>query len=276
MRVDAHLHVWRALPADVPSPPTVITGHCNVPIELALAYFNEHGIDRAVLVQPIYPGEDNSYIADTAAAQPDRLAAVCVVDPRVPGAADRLTHWVNERGCKGLRLRPMIPDEAQVFGTPDADPLWESARRHNVVVSVLTGPEHLGTLGVLAERFPEVAIVVDHMAHPDPADGVQSPAFKALLDLVKHARVFIKISGFYHFSAQPYPNEDTWDFVRAVYETFGPRRLLWGSDFPHVLLQTGYRRSLLMAERFFHFIGPDDRNRLMGENAADLYWPEND
>ena len=106
MIVDAHLHVWRPAP-DYPDPGgTTVSPLCDVPLELFAQYMEEHAVNRAVLVQPLYPGEDNSYVADAAAGEPDRFKAVCVVDPRKPDAAERLEYWAGKRGCKGLRLRP--------------------------------------------------------------------------------------------------------------------------------------------------------------------------
>src|SRR3989304_3204534 len=97
---------------DYPDPAaTIVSPLDSVPIELLDQYLDEYGVERAVLVQPIYPGEDNSYVADCAAARPDRYAAVCVVDPGRPEAADRLEYWVDQRGCRGLRLRPRLPRE---------------------------------------------------------------------------------------------------------------------------------------------------------------------
>src|SRR5262245_33785236 len=128
MIIDAHLHIWRADPAHPNPAGTTVSPVSDVPVELLNEYMAEHGVDRAVLVQPMYPGEDNSYVADCAAAQPERFAVVCVVDPRKEGAADRLEYWVRQRGCTGLRLRPRFPDEAACFGAPSTFPLWERAR----------------------------------------------------------------------------------------------------------------------------------------------------
>ena len=60
--------------------------------------------------------------------------------------------------------------------------------------------------------------------------------------------------------------------VRAVYDAFGPDRLIWGSDFPHVLLKTGYRRSLLLLQRFYSYLPEKELDLIMGGNAARLYW----
>jgi predicted TIM-barrel fold metal-dependent hydrolase len=243
-----------------------------VPAELLEQYLDEHGVERAVLVQPVFRGEDNAYVADTAAAAPDRYAAVCVVDPRRPDAVERLRHWIEERGFRGLRLRPKLAAEAAAFGHPDTYPLWEYAAARGLAINVYAGPEHMPAIDALAARFPDVALIVDHMANPDVAAGVTSPAFQNLLALGRHPRVFVKASGYYYFSAEPYPYRDCWELFRALYDAFGPARLIWGSDFPHVLLRTGYRRSLLMPERAYTFLTAGELSQVMGGNAAALYW----
>ena len=272
MLADAHLHVWRKTMTYPDPAATTISPLSDVPIEVLSEYMTEHHVDRAVLVQPLYPGQDNSYVADCAAAQPDRFAAVCVVDPRAADAAEQLEYWVRERGCNGLRLRPRVTEEASIFGDPATYPLWERALALNVAVSLLASPENLPTIASLAERFPDVAIVIDHRAHPDVSAGVQAPAFQALADLARHPRVFVKVSGYYYYSQQGYPYEDCWDFFRALYDRFGPTRLIWGSDFPHVLLKSGYRRCLMLQQRAYPFLSATDLELIMGGNAAGLYW----
>jgi predicted TIM-barrel fold metal-dependent hydrolase len=233
---------------------------------------DEHGVDRAVLVQPAYPGEDNSYVADCAADQPDRFAAVCVVNPTTPGAEDRLDYWVRERGCRGLRLRPRFPPEAAIFGDPATFPLWERARDLRIPINILANVEHLTTVGALAAYFPDVTIIIDHMAHPDPAAGVGSPDFQCLLDLAQHPNMYVKPTGYYYFSGERYPYADCHPLFHALYDRFGAARLIWGSDFPHILLKTGYQRSLFMQQREYTFLSQSELDLMMGGNAARLYW----
>ncbi|MSP14403.1 MAG: amidohydrolase [Chloroflexi bacterium] len=276
MIIDAHLHVWRPTPI-LPHPETVVSPYCDIPIELFQEYMAEHGIDRAVLVQPIYAGEDNSYVANCAAARPERFAAVCVVDPRVPGAPDRLTYWVQQHGCKGLRLRPRNPDEAILFGNPATYPLWERARELGIAINLLMKPKNLPAVTSLAERFASDAtsglpIIIDHMGSPDVQAGVNSAEFQTLLHLKRFPQVYVKVSGYYGYAQQPYPYPDCWDLFRALYDHFGPARLIWGSDFPHILLKTSYRRVLLLQERFYTYLTSQDLNLIMGENAARLYF----
>ena len=272
-RVDAHLHVWRAAAAGDSQVATIVPPSIDVPIELVAAYLDEHGVDRAVLVQPVFPGEDNSYVAECARNQPHRFAAVCVVDPTQPGAEGRLAYWVEERGCRGLRLRPRFPREAALFGDPSTFALWRTASRTQTVVSVLAAPEHLPALAELLERFPGVDVIVDHLGHPDLAAGRGRPALLALLKLAMFPRLFVKLSGFYHFTKEHYPYSDCIDSVRILYDRFGAQRLIWGSDFPHVVLTMSYPRSLHWLERECSFIPPAERELILGRNALKLYWP---
>jgi predicted TIM-barrel fold metal-dependent hydrolase len=271
-RVDSHLHVWRAGAGQSPAIATLVSGETDVPLDAAAATLAEHGIDRGVLVQPVYPGEDNSYVAACARAQPDKFAAVCVVDPRIPGAESRLEHWVA-RGCRGLRLRPRIAAEAGAYGDPATFPLWEAAARLGVVVNVLSDPAHHATTAALADRFGQVPIVIDHLGHPDVESGINDPGFQQLLALAKRENVHVKLSGFYHFSRGSFPFRDCWNFMRAAWDAFGPSRLLWGSDYPHVTVTCGYQNAIEVIDVVLGGIGDAERRLVMGGNAVRLYWP---
>lgn len=272
MIVDAHLHIWRRY-SNYPRPAeTIISPYSDVPVELLLDYMEEHHVDRAVLVQSVYYGEDNSYVADCARAKPDKYAAVCVVNPSKQDAVEQLNYWIEERGCKGLRLRPINPNEASTFGKANSYPLWERASQLGVVINILAAPRHLSAIHDLAKLFPSVPIIIDHMAHPDISAGVKAETFQSLLELAQFSQVSVKVTGYYYYSQQGYPYTDCWDFFRILYDKFGSEHLIWGSDFPHVLLKTGYRRSLEMQERVYTFLNQDDLDLIMGKNAAKLYW----
>lgn len=272
MTIDAHLHIWRAT-TTYPNPSvTHVSPFSDVPLELLQEYMDEYDVAGAVLVQPLFPGTDNSYVADCAAREPDKFAAVCVVDHRLPEAAEQLRYWADDRGCRGIRLRPRLAGEEAWFGDPPTFPLWERAIASNVIVSVLANPQHLPALAKLAERFPQANIIVDHFAHPDVSAGVHAPEFQTLLALARFPNVYVKATGYYYFSRERYPWKDCWDFFHAVYDRFGAGRMIWGSDFPHVLLNSGYRRNLLLQERAYPFLTTTERKLLMHDNAAHLYF----
>jgi L-fuconolactonase len=223
MIVDAHAHLWKATAS---AASTIVDSRCDIPASLLRTYLAEHGVDRAVLVQPMYPGEDNSLILDVARAEPDRFAAVVVAH-----TPERLAACA---GARGLRVRP-------VFEGIGSDALWNAAR--GLVVSVLARPEHLKDVAARAQQFPDVPIVIDHFMHGE-----------AVLELARFPNVHVKVSGMHHFAY-------TEALYRDVRSRFGLDRMLWGSDFPHVLLRGGYAAALRVP----------DLERLSA-TAARLYW----
>ena len=99
MLVDAHAHVWRAVP-NYPEPAaTTVSPVSDVPVEILDEYLTEYGVDRAVLVQPVYPGEDNGYVADCATADgtPFQLAVAPVQYGDEPASPARAPEF-NEHG----------------------------------------------------------------------------------------------------------------------------------------------------------------------------------
>ncbi len=126
----------------------------------------------------------------------------------------------------------------------------------------------------MAERYSRVPIVIDHLAHPTRPDDFAS--LKPVLELSRFPRVYVKLSGFYYFSQAPYPYLDCRDLVRAVYDSFGPSRLLWGSDFPHVLLKAGYGGALALVEQLCPGLPAAEQKLILGQNAAALYWHAGD
>lgn len=271
--VDTHAHVWPLMADPAELAVATVSPRSEVSIQLLDLYLEEHGVQRAVLVQTMFAREDNSYVADSAATRPDRYAAVCVVDPARADAADQLEYWVVTRGCRGLRLRPRFRVEEASFGSPETFALWEKAEQLGVVVNVLASPEHLPAIAMLARRFAGVPIVLDHMAHPDPCSlGAGGGAWRDLQNLAQYPNVFVKISGQDYFSHQPYPHADCQPLVHDLLQHFGPRHLLWGSDFPHVLLKIGYGRALRLVQSQCAGLEPAALDRILGGNALDLYW----
>jgi predicted TIM-barrel fold metal-dependent hydrolase len=105
-------------------------------------------------------------------------------------------------------------------------------------------------------------------------DGIGGAGFLDLLALASHPLVFVKMSGYYHFTDQSDPYCDCWPFFQALFDRFGPERLIWGSDFPHVERTSGYARALELVRGGLPFLSGPDSDLILGGNAARLYWDQ--
>ena len=108
--IDAHLHVWKADPTFPDPAATTVSSASDAPVELLEQYMEEFAVERAVIVQPLYPGEDNSYVTEVTQAQPEKFAAVVVVD-RVESPPDVFLRELGLGGVRGRRCgqSPVLP-----------------------------------------------------------------------------------------------------------------------------------------------------------------------
>src|SRR5258708_6681699 len=77
-----------------------------------------------------------------------------------------------------------------------------------------------------------VPVVIDHMGRVDASLGLDQPAFRRLLELMRDPRFRVKVSGSERISRKPAPWEDAIPFARKLVAEFGDR-CFWGSDWPH-------------------------------------------
>src|SRR5258708_18325213 len=77
-----------------------------------------------------------------------------------------------------------------------------------------------------------VPVVIDHMGRVDASLGLDQPAFRRLLELMRDPRFRVKVSGSHPLSPNPAPWGDAISFARPLLAEFGDRCFL-GSDWPH-------------------------------------------
>ena len=267
--VDSHTHVWVNDPAfpwpDGAQQPPPEDRTAQMLLELMAA----NGVDRTVVVHPIHYRWDNRYALHAAAEYPDKFVAVGRVDPEDPAAPDHLSEWTAQ-GLHGVRLSPGVDASGDWFTGPLMDPLFARARELEVPLLLLTETPRLLDLVPLLERYPDLDVVIDHMAHAH-APGAGPHVLQRLLDLARYPRVYVKISHTWAVSDETYPWRDTHAAVEQVYQTFGPRRIMWGTDWPVCLADTEYDKPLPSVRDEMAFITDEDMEWVLGKTALQLW-----
>jgi predicted TIM-barrel fold metal-dependent hydrolase len=221
---DAHCHVFG--PADrFPFAPGRRYTPADAPKETLAALHAFLGVERAVIVQASCHGTDNRAMCDAIAAAPERLRGVAVVDD---GFTSEDLSALHESGVRGVRFNFV----KHLGGAPDMTVF------HRVVARVVPLGWHV-VLHMDAANIEELTplirgltmpFVIDHMGRVPSAQGVDQPAFRALLELAKLPNCWVKVSGAERISFPPY--EAAVPFARVLIEA-SPDRVLWGTDFPH-------------------------------------------
>ena len=117
------------------------------------------------------------------------------------------------------------------------------------------------------QKLP-IPFLIDHMGRVPAKDGVDQPPFRALLELLKNERCWIKVCGAERISMPPYREAIP---IAAALVNAGGERVLWGTDFPHPNA-THEADEAELVELIPQF-APDatDRQRFLVDNPVRLY-----
>lgn len=271
MIIDTHLHVWSEDFSRYPFADGSKAADEGAPVELLNDTMDEAGVDKAVIVQPIYYRFDNRYVAECLRRFPDRYAAIGLVDRHAPDAPDQLERLVREDKFGGLRIHLARADDPAEWAAPDQDPIWRRAEDLGVCFIVYGPATHLPAVEPIIARFPNVPVVLDHIGGAPTDEDPPYPLLSNVLNMARYPKVYVKLTPQSHKSKLPYPHEDTFPTFRRLYDAFGPERLMWGTNFPGVLKGVGYLPALEMFSKHLDFLTDSDKEWLFSKAALKVW-----
>lgn len=271
MAVDAHVHFWRIGRNDCSWPPPELAAiHRDFLPDDWRREADAAGVDAAIAVQSQPSERDTAWLLDLAHGDARIAGVVGWADLAAPDAARRIAALTSHPKLRGLR--PMLqdlPDDDWIL-QPSLTPAIEAMLAHDLCFDALVKPRHLPHLLRFAEQHPALPIVIDHAAKPDITHGVIDPWRTQIAALAGVPNVSCKLSGLVTEAGDAWHPDALRPYVEHLLATFGPRRLLWGSDWPVVKLAADYSRWFDLADNLAGLAG-DERAALFGGNAIRFY-----
>jgi predicted TIM-barrel fold metal-dependent hydrolase len=227
------------------------------------------GVERAVLTQPSVYGTDNSAMVDVLKAGGESLRGVAVVEPSIDDAALRSLH---EAGVRGVRIN--IVDRRENRNVMVLEEIMPLARRIAPLgwhIEFLLQADAVPDLAAACLQLP-VPIVLGHLGyvHADKG-GAANAGFQALLRLLDSGRCWVKLTGPYRISAEELPYRDVVPMAHAL-AAAAPERLLWGTDWPHVMMKKRMPNDADIADLLLDWVpGVAAREAILVENPRRLY-----
>ncbi|MBI1353799.1 MAG: amidohydrolase family protein [Acidobacteria bacterium] len=272
--IDTHLEIWDIdprFPFAHPERPE-FKAKDRAPVENQIEQMKDFNIRYAVLINPRYYGWDNRYIAHALHLHPDKFVAHGLLDPLDPKAPEKLRYWIADQGMHGMRFSPIYHRQSTWLNSKEHYPLWKEAERLGAVFNYYIAPEQMPMLADMAERFPGVKIVVDHAGKPDLKLADPWPEFRKMFALKKFPQVWISSSEPYEMSEiKEYPYPDTWVFYKAIYDEFGPERIIWGTGYPRPRWELPMDKEIEFVDKWCDFYSDADRELLLGKNALKIW-----
>lgn len=272
--LDSHCHAWRTWPYS----PLVPDEESRGTIEQLLYEMDLHGVREAAVVCAAIDNNPANvdYVSFAKERYRRRLHVIADLDCvwhdtyHAPGSADRLRALDDRYELAGF-THYVARNNDGWLASDDADAVFQVAEERGLIVSLAAGPAWQADLRAVARRHPAVAVLCHHLAGVSAAPGGDA-RLREVLESASCPNIFVKVSGFHYSSPAgwDYPWPDAIQVFRRIFDTFGPARLCWGSDFPASTRHCTYRQSLEVVRAHCDFLTPADRRQILGATFMDL------
>lgn len=282
--IDAHVHVFRPATVSPRGVDELAPANRDAPVEDLLELMSGSGIDGAVLV-PLDDHDD--YVAQVLAEYPKTFAAVAVAkssELRVGGTrgVKSLRARQERFGFHGLRIQWLGEPGRPVTDSP-ALPILRYLAEQSLPLWSYLPPAQMPLLLEVVRELPELQVVLNHLGfcphdmwidkhrRPHFNDPFPESTIQQVLRLSEANGVHLMVSGQYALSTQEPPYPDLFQVIRQFAESFGPKRLLWASDYPWTRNVPGYQVLLDTVPKTLPDLDADGLARVLGGTVQTLF-----
>jgi L-fuconolactonase len=270
--IDSHQHFWRIARGDYGwlTPRLKPIYRDFDPADLA-PLRRAAGVEKTIAVQAAPTEAETAFLLSLCAQDSSIAGVVGWTDFDAPGASRRIAAMARDALLVGLR--PMVHDitDPDWMLSASVDKALTAMEDMGLVFDALVRPLHLSRVLVLSDRHPGLTIVIDHCAKPLIRDQVMEPWAADMAALAGRPNVHIKLSGLATEAGERWTPGDLRPYVRHVMASFGPRRVLWGSDWPVLNLAGDYPGWRKATAALLKHLTPDDRALVLGGNTRRVY-----
>jgi len=275
--IDAHHHLWKLSRADygwigdgrhpvvAPIERDYLVGDYRM---LAAA----NGIAGSIVVQAAQTVSETRWLLDQARASGGLIQGVVGwIDMAAADAPDVLHDLAQDPLLRGIR--PMLQEIGDVEWVlqPKLEPALRAVMELDLSFDLLVRPPHLKAALRLLTRYPELRAIVDHGGKPDIAGGMWQPWADDMRGISRETPAYCKLSGLVTEALPGWKPDDLIRHAEHLVECFGVERLVWGSDWPVMLLNADYPGWLAAAKQCVAPYSAADQMAVMNDNAIRFY-----
>ncbi len=274
MRIDAHHHVWdlavrdQAWTAEFPLLRRSFTLDELHPSLVA------NDISATVIVQTVSVAEETPELLALAAAAEVPSLVVGWVDLTGPDVSDRLAELRSAPGGNRLvGIRHQVQEETDLnwLRRDDVRLGLAAIGSAGLAYDLIIKPQHLGVAADTVAALPDVRFILDHAGKPAIGKGERQPWQSNIADLARHPNVAVKLSGLVTEAGPYWEIDDLRPYAEDLLESFGPERIMFGSDWPVCLLAASYDQVAHCAEELTAHLSSSERAMIFGATAAQWY-----
>lgn len=273
MIIDSHHHLWNYKPEDYgwmdDSMQILKKDYLPQDLEPQLKRSEVRG---TVVVQARQTLEETEWLLETAQENTFIQGVVGWLDLCSTELEEQLEKFAPQPKLVGLRH--VIHDE------PDDDFMLRPdfmrgiglLKKYNLAYDLLLFPKHLSRASELVKENPNQRFVLDHLAKPPIKSGELQPWERDIKELAALPNVWCKLSGMVT-EADPlsWKQEDFIPYMAVVLESFGPDRVMLGSDWPVCTLGGAYQEVMEITLSYISSLSETEQKKIKYLNALDGY-----
>ena len=271
--IDAHHHLWKYSAEQYP---WMMEGMEGIRRDFLLPELqsttSQAGVTGTVVVQARQTLEETRWLLSLAENNNLIRAVVGWVPLIEPQVKAHLETFSAHQKLTGVRH--VLHDEADDFYMlrDDFNRGLSSLKDFNLRYDILIFEKHLAQTIQFVDRHPNQIFIVDHIAKPKIKHRIRSPWTEQMTELAKRENVYCKLSGMVtEADWKGWSEGELRYYFDVVLNAFGPKRLMFGSDWPVMLVACEYKRWVNTVRSWIEELSPAEQMAIMGGTAKVAY-----
>ena len=272
MAIDTHVHFWKYDKVR----DAWITDNMKI---LKQDYLPEHlsltakrnEIEGCVAVQADQSELETHFLVELAKTHPFIRGVVGWVDLQAANLEERLDYFSQYPIIKGWRH--IAQAEANDFLSGENIQRGIAALGpRGYAYDILIYHHQLKSAIDLVNKVPDQPYMLDHCAKPDIKNKSIGEWTDGIKQLAKNTQVYCKLSGLLTEAAwKEWKPADFYPYLDVVFNAFGVDRLVFGSDWPVILLSGIYVQWKSLLEKYMENFAIEDKEKVFETNAIRFY-----
>jgi len=272
MKIDAHHHFWRYSESEYGwITDTMAQIRRDFLPEHLAGEIREVGVDGVVSVQARQTLAETRWLLEFGEHNPFIRGVVGWVPLTDPAVGDLLGELVANRALRGVR-HVLQGEPSDYMARKDFNRGLERLAPVGLTYDLLVLEHQLPEAIALVDRHPDLPMILDHIAKPRIRDREIEPWARRIRELARRPHVTCKLSGMVtEANVQTWTADGLFPYFQVVLEAFGPKRLMFGTDWPVCLVASSYRRWYETVTDWISRLSPGERADIMGGTALRTY-----
>ncbi|HEV8270395.1 MAG TPA: amidohydrolase family protein [Chitinophagaceae bacterium] len=272
MTIDSHVHFWKydkKRDAWITDEMKILKQD-HLPAHL-IPTLKRNDVDGCVAVQAGQSEYETHFLVELAKTHPEIKGVVGWTDLLSKNVEERVQFFSQFNTIKGWRhVVQSEPDDFLL--REDFQNGIRALTPYNCTYDILIYHYQLKPALEFVSKFPKQKFVIDHCAKPDVRKKNIGEWKVLMKEMAQRPNVYCKLSGlFTETKWKQWSPADFYPYLDVVFEAFGTNRLMFGSDWPVMLLSGIYVQWKSLLEKYMENFVEEDRLKVFGENAIEFY-----